>query len=233
MTCVSRVRQIGILPSRRLADFDRNWIACYSINMLTFHHPFVEMPLACRRTFAVLGAGLFLLSTHASGQKTSPATLPPTTPKAASSPASAVSGSVVGRIIQFTSDSERYRISGWSKTEGNNAWTEGTSARLALPIPLDAGPLTLRMTLRGLIQPPTLPSQPVEVYANEQKVADWLVAETAVFTAEIPEELTKRGGATLSLQLRIPKAASPKSLGLNADERVLGVSCYSVELKKG
>ena len=193
--------------------------------MLTFHHRFVEMPLACGRVFAVVGAGLFLLLTHASGQKPSPTASQPTSPAAANSPASAI-----GQIIQFTSDSERYRVSGWSKTEGNYAWTEGTSARLALPIPTDAGTLTLKMTLRGLTQLPTLPFQPVEVYANNQKVADWQVAETAAFMAEVPAELTKSGGGTVNLELRIPKAASPKSLGMNSDERILGVCAYSIEL---
>lgn len=198
--------------------------------MLTIPHRLVEIPFACRRAFTLLGAGLFFLCTQTSCDKTSPTASQPTTPAATNSPASAALESVVGKIINFTPDSERYRVSGWSKTEGNSAWTEGTSAKLALPIPANAGPLKVKMTLRGLIQPPTLPSQPVEVYANSQKVADWEVADSAVFTAEIPAELTKGDGQTLNLELRIPKAASPESLGMNNDGRILGVSCYSVEV---
>lgn len=197
--------------------------------MLTFHNRFVEMPLARGRAFAVVGAGLFLLFTYASGQKVSPAPSQSTTPVVASSPANALPGSVVGQLIQFTSDSERYRVSGWSKTEGNYAWSEGTSARLALPIPVDAGPLTLKMTLRGLTHPAALLSQPVEVYVKDQKIADWQVADTAALTARIPAELTK-GTKTLNLEFRIPKATSPKTLGMNADTRVLGICVYSIEL---
>lgn len=187
--------------------------------MLTFSYRFVGIPCA------VLCAGLFFLFTQVSCEKTSPTASQFTTPAAASSP-----GSVLGQVINFTPDSERYRVSGWSKTEGNFAWTEGNSARLALPIPADSGPLTVKMTLRGLIQPPALVSQPVEVYVNDRKIADWLVAETAAFTAEVPAELTK-GAELLNLEFRIPKATSPKTLGMNADTRVLGICAYSIELK--
>ena len=69
------------------------------------------------------------------------------------------------------------------------------------------------MTLRGLIQPPTLPSQPVEVYANNQKVADWQVADSAVFTAEIPAELTKGGDGTLNLELGFQRQLHPRAWG--------------------
>jgi hypothetical protein len=199
--------------------------------MPTFHNRFVEMPLACGRTFAVVGAGLCLLFTHASGQKPSPTAIQPTTPATVSSPAQPAPSSVVDQVIQFTSDSERYRVSGWSKTEGNFAWTEGSSARLALPIPVDAGPLTVKMTLLGLTQPPALPFQPVEVYVKDRKVAEWQVSASAQFTAEIPAELTK-GTKTLNLEFRIPKATSPKALGMNTDTRVLGICAYSIELKR-
>jgi hypothetical protein len=197
--------------------------------MLTIPHHLARMPFPCRRAFALLGAGLFCLSTQTSCEKPSPTASQPT-PPATSNSAKTAPGSVVGQIIPFRADSERYRVSGWSKTEGDYAWSEGTSARLALPIKAYAGPLTIKMTLRGLVQPPALPFQPVEVYANTQKVADWQVADTAAFTAAVPAELTKSGGDTLSLELRIPKAASPESLGMNNDGRILGVCSYSIEL---
>jgi hypothetical protein len=198
--------------------------------MLTFPYRVVEMPWICRRTFTLLIVGLLSLGAQSFGQKASPAASQPSTPTVANSPAKADWGNVVGKVVKFSADSERYRVSGWSKTEGNYAWTEGTSARLALPISADAGPLTLKMTLRGLIHPPTLLSQPVEIFVNGKKVADWKVADTAAFTAEVPAELTKSGGETLDLELRIPKATSPKSLGMNSDERILGVCGYSIEV---
>ena len=87
------------------------------------------------------------------------------------------------------------------------------------------------MTMRGLIQPPSLPFQPVEVYVNEKKIADWQVGNTASFSAQIPAELTKKS-ETLNLEFRLSKATSPNSLGLNNDNRTLGVAAYSIQISR-
>lgn len=201
----------------------------FNRTMLTFPTCFGKTPSACHRSVACLAAGLFLLCAFPSCDRTAPTS---SQPAAADSSTKAVSESVVGKVIPFTTDSERYRVSGWSKTEGNFAWTEGTSAKLALPVSAEAGRLTVNMTLRGLIKPPTLPVQPVEVYVSNQKVADWQVSDSAVFTAVIPAELTKNGAGKLDLELRIPKAVSPEDLGMEPpDGRILGVCVYSVEVK--
>lgn len=85
--------------------------------------------------------------------------------------------------------------------------------------------------MAALIHEPELPFQPVEVYANGQKVIEWKVGNTAEFVATIPGEITKNGGA-LDIEFRTPRAASPEALGLNADQRILGISVRSVELMK-
>jgi hypothetical protein len=141
------------------------------------------------------------------------------------------STNVIGTVIKFDQASEKYRVSGWNKSEGDFAWSEGTSAKLAFPISSDAGALTVTVTMRGIVQPPTVPVQPVELYVNDRKIADWQVSDTAApFTAEIPAELT-RGQDNLNFELRIPNATSPKVLGMSDDGRILGVSVYSIELK--
>jgi hypothetical protein len=155
-------------------------------------------------------------------------------PQTTSAPESApATGDVVGRRIEFKAgaQSERYRVSGWSASEPNFTWSEGTSAKLALPISAVAGGLTLKVNIAALNHPPQLPTQPVEVYANGQKVGEWQVGNVAEFTAAIPGDVTKDGG-TLTLEFRTPKAASPKSLGVNADPRVLGICLTSLELSK-
>jgi hypothetical protein len=88
------------------------------------------------------------------------------------------------------------------------------------------------MKLAGLIKEPELPFQPVEVLVNDQKVADWKVGDTADFIAAIPHDITRKGGE-LTITLKVPKAISPKALGLNADPRVLGICCHELELTKG
>ncbi len=138
-----------------------------------------------------------------------------------------------GWTIRFSAGSgaEIYRVSGWSGAEPEFTWTQGTSAKLKLPIPDHDAALMLRMKLGGLIHPPDLPMQNVAVYANGEKIADWQVSDAADFTAPIPLELT-RNAEELNLELRVPDAASPQSLGMSYDGRLLGVRCYFVELKR-
>jgi hypothetical protein len=128
--------------------------------------------------------------------------------------------------------SERFRESGWSKTEEKFTWTEGTIAVLKMKIPATKNSATLKMRLAALVKEPALPFQPVEVEINGQKIADWQVSDVAEFVAAIPHDITKKGGE-LTITLKTPKATSPKALGLNADPRVLGVCCLDLELSKG
>ncbi|PZR76872.1 MAG: hypothetical protein DLM73_01570 [Chthoniobacterales bacterium] len=133
-------------------------------------------------------------------------------------------------MIQFGSGggSERFRQSGWSDTEKQFTWTIGSSAALKLSVDPSDQPLNLRMRLTAL-KAPQLPFQPVEVFANEQKIADWKVSDTADFTAVIPAPTVKSGGI-LTIQLKTPNAASPKDLGLSEDPRVLGVLCSELAI---
>jgi hypothetical protein len=125
--------------------------------------------------------------------------------------------------------SEPLKVSGWSGTEPPYTWTEGTSAVLAIRVSPTTGHVVLQMKLAGLTKYPELLFQPVEAYVNDQKIADWQVAKPAEFSAAIPQEITRRGGL-LKITLKVPKAASPKELGLGADPRVLGVRCSGLRL---
>jgi hypothetical protein len=50
--------------------------------------------------------------------------------------------------------------------------TQGTAAVLAMRVSPTNEPVVLKMKLAGLTKDPELPYQPVEVYVNDQKVAD-------------------------------------------------------------
>jgi hypothetical protein len=140
---------------------------------------------------------------------------------------------VIGQRIGFGQGgtSEQYRVSGWSKTEEKFTWSEGTSAKLSLPIGDVTGPLLLKITMGGLMHPPDLPAQPVEVYANDTKIADWQVGNTAEFAATIPGNANK-GGGKVDIEFRVPKATTPKSIGQNDDPRRLGICVTALELTK-
>jgi hypothetical protein len=142
--------------------------------------------------------------------------------------------SVVGRQIQFGEGggSEGYRTSGWSHTEERFTWTEGNSAKLSLPIGGESGPLRLRMSMASFIHAPELPSQPVEVFVNGQKLGEWQVGSNPTENQLAISSDTVKGRRTLEIELRTPKATSPKSVGLNEDPRVLGVCLLWLELTK-
>jgi len=150
-----------------------------------------------------------------------------------STPVASIPSVVVGTSIQFKAggNSERYRLSGWSKTEKEYTWSEGKSAQLGLPIPSGPGALTLFAKMGALVSRPTVPYQKVEVFANGQKIADWEVADTVDFSALIPAKVTKNE-SILNIEFRVPNATSPKALGLGDDGRVLGIRVYSLELKR-
>ena len=139
----------------------------------------------------------------------------------------------IGKKIGFgqSGDSELFRGAGWSPTEPEITWTDGNSAVLSFTgLPAKAS-LRLKMTLSGFTNPPELPAQPVGVYANGIKVADWQVGDKAEFTAFIPPNATGDGNL-LKLELKIPKAISPKALGQGQDSRLLGVACFDLVIEK-
>ena len=140
-----------------------------------------------------------------------------------------------GTKVSFGLDgnSERFRESGWSKTEEKFTWSEGAAATLRLRISPSDGPVTLKMVATALAREPEMPFQPVEVEGNGKKIADWQIGgDPVALTAAIPPELTKAGGE-LTITFKTPKATSPKALGINADPRVLGICVLNLELSKG
>ena len=177
---------------------------------------------------APLVGALALVMLSACGKSNAPeASTPPET----STPSKGVD-LAYGTEVSFGNggNSEPFRVSGWSGTEPQMTWTEGTAAVLAMHVSPTNEPVALKMKLAGLTKDPEVPYQPVEVYVNDQKVADWqLVADPADFSASIPQEMTRRGGL-LIITLKIPKATSPKALGMSADPRVLGVACFDLQL---
>jgi hypothetical protein len=151
-------------------------------------------------------------------------------PPTSSSPSAVAYGTRISFGQGGTSDA--YKTRGWSKTEEKFTWTEGTSAEMQIPIAATSENISLKMTIAGLIQPPDLPFQPVEVFVNNQRIAEWQVGNTAEFVAAIPAAVTKAGGV-LTFEFKMPKATSPKTLGQSADPRVLGICCFALELSKG
>ena len=123
---------------------------------------------------------------------------------------------------------QRYKAWGWYPPEPRATWTGKHPAVLEFTVEPTQRPLELKMKLAGLTQPEILPAQPTEVYANSQKVADWFVGAPAVFEATIPSSVAK--GGRLWVELRTPKATSPKQLKIGPETRLLGVACEALTI---
>jgi hypothetical protein len=185
----------------------------------------------------------FLAGCEKSGNESTAQTSPSSTesasqPTAKSSPVTTDNKYELGTVIHFGTGggSERFKQSGWSVTEKDATWTTGNAAKLTFSLDSSDQALSLRMRLAGLAgvtkAPNTLAAQSVEVFANGEKIADWDVSSVTNFTAVIPAT-TVQGGGALTIELKMPKAVSPKSLGVSTDARVLGVYCFELAITKG
>jgi hypothetical protein len=169
------------------------------------------------------------------GEKTTQTAAPQSESLASSptlEPTSRAAQYAVGTKLQFGTggDGEAFKGPGWSTPELGHTWSDKASATLLFRMEPSASPLTLRMRMNGFIKAPELPFQPVDVDANGTRIASWQVAEDSNYTAIIPAELVKTGGI-LRIDLKIPKATSPKKLGIGTDDRSLGVSLVELELE--
>ncbi len=126
--------------------------------------------------------------------------------------------------------SDRYKRGGWGDTEKDLTWTNGRSARLIFVLPDSKNPLRLRMHLGGFVDPPRISAQPVEIYVNDEYMADWDVTEVDDFFAIIPPDVANH--EQFIVDLRLPKATSPKMLGRGDDPRTLGVSCFNLDISE-
>ena len=126
-------------------------------------------------------------------------------------------------------DSERFRLMGWSTTEGGFTWTDGIAASVNLRVLPSKGPVTLNVRTVGMNHQPILMFQPVDVFVNRTKIAHWEVAEDKVYSATIPQEFVA-SETNLIIDFYIPEARSPADLGLGGDFRRLGLRCAELEI---
>lgn len=135
-----------------------------------------------------------------------------------------------GEVIDFGRGgrSDTYKRGGWGDTERDFTWTNGRSARLVFVLPDSSSPLRMRMRLAGFIAPPKLLAQRVEVYVNDEQMADWDVTTMSDFFAIIPADVANH--QLFMVELRLPNASSPKVLNVGDDPRTLGVSCFNLDI---
>jgi len=137
-----------------------------------------------------------------------------------------------GHELSFAADGDavRHKLNGWAVAEDEFTWTDGSEA--VLRFDLAASPKhdrTLRLRT-GAFCFATCPAQRVLVSLDEQKLGELQVSETREYTLRIPAKLLV-SNARHQLNLILPDAASPASLELGDDARVLGLQLFNLKIE--
>jgi hypothetical protein len=148
---------------------------------------------------------------------------------ACGSPSSSLVSSITlepGKAISFAQDIAGGQANGWSLPNSGGTWSDSDSPVLNLDYdkPFNDG-LNLTLSLLSFVNPKN-PSISVSVYANEEFVKELKFDEaksSADVSLDISRKILSKNTGILTLRFDITNAAIPKLLGVNLDERKLGI----------
>jgi len=110
---------------------------------------------------------------------------------------------------------------GWSHEEEEHTWTIGRCAELVVPLPPGERYLRLDVSLVPFVHPPRLAEQRLRIEINGRALRELALDGQDIVSVDIDVGQLADPDA-LCLVFNQPDAASPRSLGLSADGRVLG-----------
>lgn len=142
-----------------------------------------------------------------------------------------VSNYTLNQMIRLNSHkADKYLKKGWSIPEKNHRWTDGRDAVILLKNnQFKNQNLLFKIKMSGFLYK-NHPFQHVNIYVNEHYLQTWQVSNLAWFSLEIPSILIQKN--ILSIRFEISSAASPKSLNLSQDTRVLGLFTKQFVIQK-
>jgi hypothetical protein len=136
-----------------------------------------------------------------------------------------------GEIHTFDRKS-RQLVKGWGAPEAWGTWSEGQDAELVLRLPPQAKSVVIDAL--AFVMPPTH-AQRVIVRLNGVEVLSARLTTFQGNSLEIPLNETLRQTLlkddTVRLQLHLPDATSPRSLGVSDDPRVMGLGIKSLTVR--
>lgn len=138
----------------------------------------------------------------------------------------------LGQPMLFKKGSEvlGYLQSGWSSPESWGTWSEGSSAILFFPI----NPSTINsisIEFNALISS-THPLQRVEIFVNGVSLSPLAVKESSrIVEVKLPEAVKVESFSSVTVEFRLPDAATPKSIGLGDDGRALALGLKAVTFR--
>ena len=113
----------------------------------------------------------------------------------------------------------------WNNREDWGAWSKGKDMVLTLPLPT-VSPKTLTLRLRAFVNG-AIPRQIVEISSNGKVLGKYSLSkfEGNLIELDIPNSARKYG--YISIDIKVPNAASPSSIGMDQDDRMLGIGIIS------
>jgi hypothetical protein len=139
----------------------------------------------------------------------------------------------LGSELKFSAggNAATYQVEGWNEAESGLTWTSAKKSTIFLPMDPPPHDLTLTAQLTTFSSGQSPRSVHVQVFANEKLVGVWKVI--SAFDKRwmvIPKYLMSEQNG-LQLTFVVPEAASPRSLHLGQDQRVLGIAVTSMIIK--
>lgn len=138
---------------------------------------------------------------------------------------------------QYSFTSEAYDpasgvlLSGWSQPETKFVWSADKKVELSFRFPPPERDVIVTLDVFPFRGGNQIPYQRVFVSANRSSIQEWTVLEQDQLVMTIPKDLVPDG--KLTLELSLPNLASPKSLGMSDDPRLLAIGLIqaTIELK--
>lgn len=123
---------------------------------------------------------------------------------------------------------DQYLWYGWSERERLFRWTERGTASLTFGL-RTVTPNLLRLHMAPFLVPGKLDRQRLEVQLNDQAIASLTLSEATPRDYEIALPVSALRNHNV-LTFKLPDAASPQSLGVSEDTRLLGISVQWLEI---
>ncbi|MBH9578840.1 hypothetical protein [Inhella proteolytica] len=126
----------------------------------------------------------------------------------------------LGERLDFRQELPQRSLDGWSVAEPAGTWTQGRRAGLTLHLAPGENPGRLLLDLEPFLAPQRgLDAQPLIVFLNGQRLGEWAVQGPQTLNLALPPG----SGPLLRLRFELPRAQSPRVLGVSPDGRALAL----------
>lgn len=128
----------------------------------------------------------------------------------------------LGQPLDFREAHPHQSRVGWAYPEEWGTWTDGPAAELYFRV--QGVPRSLSMDVNPFVAPQAgVPAQTLRILANGMAVGTYSLQAAQILQVELPASAMASGSEFLTLRFEMPQAASPLTLGLSPDARLLGI----------